>query len=353
MTTGAEKQNAKDFPSVFYCRHMFPGLAGYENETILINADAMKRMIPSGEGRPIYVKHQKVDLENIKQEADGYLGSSFYNELDGWAWFKMIVVGDDAKTKIAEGWSVSNAYVPNEFGMSGEFQGCKYDREILNGAFTHLAIVKNPRYEGACIYTPDEFKLYQDNKRRELAELQNSKTTDKGKPIMNFFKMKKEKVTEIDADTLVEIKNEKGETVEVSVSDMTAAVLNAKKNSDDEKKKDDDEKMNEDTEVSVGDEKMPLKELISRYNSLSNKKNSDDSDDDKKKKDDETKNESDDDKKKDDKSGDEKKNDKGGDDKKHFEELQNANRNPKDDVVTIDTSARQMQRGNDRYGSAK
>ena len=329
--------NAKQFPRCFYAKHMETGLAGYENETILIDTDNLKSMIPTFVGKPVYIRHQEVDLETMKEKACGYVTDSFYNELDGWLWVKMLITDDDGFLAVANGWSVSNAYVPTEWGAGGTHHNCPYDRKIIGGEFTHLAIVPDPRYEEAKIYTPEEFKAYQEDKKRKLEEVHNSKEKD--------TKM-------ADKDETIEVK--KG-----FFQEMFGELLNAmKKNAEDEGSKEDKEedkkeeaaKENEgDKEVEVGDEKMPLKELINRYVSLTNKKNEMEKGEDKKEEED--KKENSDDKDEDDKEKvkEAKENSKGVD---HFEELRNAHLKYSPQLhATLETPMDQVARGKARYGS--
>ena len=193
--------NATQKPRVFYCRHMQPGIARYEKETILVDSDGMKNLIASAREHsiPVYINHieGEVDLKNIKTQAAGYVSESFYNDLDGWAWFKFIAIDDQAHEAIKKGWSVSNAYLPTEWGPSGTKNNCPYNREVRNGEFTHLAIVPDPRYEGAMIYTPEEYKKYQDDARDKLAELKNSKGKQTMfKHVAKMFKTTREEVTD-------------------------------------------------------------------------------------------------------------------------------------------------------------
>lgn len=345
MTT--EITNASQFPQVFYAKHMQPGICAYENETILVDTDAVKAMMPSFVGRPIYIHHQNVDLATMKEKASGYVTESFYNELDGWAWVKVLAIDDEMHNAITKGWSVSNAYVPAGWSSAGTKNNCPYDREVTNANFTHLAIVPNPRYEDACIMSPDEFRIYQDGLKRQLAELQNSAPTiQKGSTMFKLWKSEKKPVTGVDADTMVEIQNADGKTTEISIAEMVNAV---KKNADDEaaaKKKLEDEKDNSDQEVTVGEEKMPLKELVNRYQKMNEKKNADEAEE-KKKKDEAEKANADAEAKK--KEEEEKENAKG---QARFDELRNANKTGNAPVETIDSSAAQMERGKARYGSA-
>lgn len=198
-----EKTNAMKEPEVLYCRHMKSGVAGYEDETIYIGDDALKQMMPTMSGIPVYVHHQAVDLEKLQEQADGYISECFYNELDGWYWAKFIAVSDGAHTAVSNGWSVSNAYLPTEWANGGTCHNVPYDREILNGRYTHLAIVDTPRYEQACIMSADEFKAYQASKKTELEELTNSKGNDNKKGMLKMklsFWEKKEVVNSVDAE---------------------------------------------------------------------------------------------------------------------------------------------------------
>lgn len=261
----SETKNAKEFPKFYYARHMKDGVCGYGEETILIQDDAIKSMMKSFNGKPVYILHDERSCEerlvDIKTAPVGYVTDSFYNEKDGWFWCKFMVIDDEGHEKVNAGWSVSNAYIPSQVGNAGTKHNVPYNREFLNGDFTHLAIVPNPRYEDAKIFTPEQFKAYQDEKNQQLNELKNSKTEEKKGLIMNFFKMKKEEVSKVDADCFVEITNDDGTVSEIAVKDMVDTILNAKK--EDEK-----ETMNMDDEVEVGDEKMSLKELINKYQEM-------------------------------------------------------------------------------------
>ncbi len=334
-----EKQNAKQFPAKFYAKHMQAGIAKYDGEkpeTIYIDLENMKRMMPSGVGKPVYVLHQEVRLETLKEDSHGLISGSFYNELDGWLWFEFMATDDIAFQAIANGWSVSNAYIPTESGPAGTWHNCPYDREILAAQFTHLAIVPDPRYEGACVFTPDEFKMYQAARREQLEELQNSKSPE-GKTLMKFFKNKKEEVATVDAETMVELQN--GKTV--SVQEMVNA-MEEKKNAEDDadkKKKEDDEKKNSDQKVMVNGVEMALDDLINSYCAMKNAADEE-----------EKKNAEDEEKEKKNAEEAEKKNALEG--KKHFEELKNAHVNHKGaEVRIIETSMDKMKRGQDRYGS--
>lgn len=226
-----DKQNAKQFPEIYYCRHMMPGIARYEDydvatgstteDRLYIDTDTMKANASSMVGKPIYVFHQKVDLDNLKEQAHGYVVDCFYNELDGWLWAKMLIVDDEAHKAIVNGWSVSNAYIPKNWDGAGTHLNVDYDRKIRNYEFTHLAIVPNPRYEEAKVFSPDQFKAYQEEKRRELDEMRNSNDKPKGDGLM-FFRNKREEVKaeEMTMDALTEVTNADGTKDIVSAAQL-------------------------------------------------------------------------------------------------------------------------------------
>lgn len=345
--SGTEISNASQYGKIYYARHMVPGLCGYEDETVLVNADTMKRMAPTFDGKPIYVLHdnrtEEERVRTLQETAHGYVTETFYNELDGWLWSKMVLVNDDALAAIGEGWAVSNAYVPLEFGEGGLHNNLPFDRQIVNAKFTHLALVPNPRYEAACVMTPDEFKIYQERNREQLNELRNSKTEKKGY-IMKLFKTKKEEVSTVDADTLVEMTNAKGETVEMTVQEMVNAV--------EAHQKAEAEKQKGKAKIKVGEKDMTIEELVNAVEAINAKKNSDDEKEEKEEKDnesdedDEMDNESD----KDDTEKDEKDNSLGGVD--HFKELSNANKKAGvGKKPRIENNATKLQRGQSRYGT--
>lgn len=355
---------------------MKPGLCGYDNETVFIDGPTLVEAAPTFVGMPVYIGHQKVDLENIKEQAAGYVSESFFNQNDGWFWVKFIAIDDAAHEAIKKGWGVSNAYIPTESGPSGTHNNIPYTREITQALYTHLAIVPDPRYEQACVFTPEAYRLYQNETRVRLNELINSKTnepTNGGKKMsFNLFKTKREAVTTVDEDTMIELQN--GKTVKVA--DMVAAL---------EAQADAEEKQNaiNAATVVVKGQKMTVAELAEKYNAMCDEKTNEDTDAGKDGDDGEENGKDEDEKTNGDLNpdmtadmmnsdeGDEKKNaeDEADEDAKdeedektnalaplpmnkvdHFAELKNAHRNAPA-AVNVDTSMDMMARGKQRYGS--
>lgn len=272
-------QNAKEEPKVFYCKHIAPGVCAYADETILIGEEALKEMDKTFAGKPIYVNHQKVDLENIQQEADGYVAESFYLPEDGCHWAKIIIVSDKGHEAIRKGWKVSNAYVPDEFGIGGEWHNIPYNREVMKAHYTHLALVDNPRYEEAEVMTPEDFKMYKEQKREQLKSLENAKTKGEGKT-MKWKLFKRTEVTNSDdlSNTMVELSN----GTAISIGEMVNSV-----EKDIQEKKEAKNKCNDLLEeaVKVNGEEMKVKDLIKEYESKCNKCNEDEEKDKEEKKD--------------------------------------------------------------------
>lgn len=267
-----ELENARSKAQVFYCRHMQAGVAEYQDADgnpirYLIDTDPMKRLLATGNGIDVYVYHQDVDYT---KDADGYVAESFYNELDGWGWFKFLAVSEAAQKAIKDGWSVSNAYSPTEFGDGGTKNAVSYDRAILDGEFTHLAIVPNPRYEDAKIFTPEEFKAYQAEKKAALCELQNSKDNEKGTAKMKFKFWKRTEVknadeadhalTEVEVDGETRLLSELIEAVEEAAKEVKEAADKVEEAAEDA--------VDLAAKVKVGEEEVEIGELINRYKAI-------------------------------------------------------------------------------------
>lgn len=184
---------------VYYGMHFYPGVAQYDNLGIrvFINENTIRKMNPTFAGRPVFVDHVDGvdgDVDQLRKEADGWVVESFYNEADGKTWVKFIVVTARAERAIGNGFRLSNAYNPKgPFGDGGLASGVPYAKEILDGEYEHLAIVKTPRYEESTIMTPDEFKNYNENLKVEIKRLANSQ--EKGTKTMKLNLWKREKVT--------------------------------------------------------------------------------------------------------------------------------------------------------------
>lgn len=352
-------------PNFYYCRHMQPGTCRYDKEMILVDVDAVQAMIKSGHGIPVYINHQVgVPVDEVKEKAAGYVVDSFYNELDGWAWFKIMAIDDEIRVAVSKGWSVSNAYSPGNWKEGGTKNNVKFDREITDGEFTHLAIVPNPRYENACIMTPDEFKNYQDARKAKLAEVHNSNPeSSKGPSMFKFLSRKNAEVTNASEATHVELDDGRIVTLAQAKELLNAkGKKNAKKN---EGEDDAGDAVDEDLEnmCDVDGDEVSLKDMKNAYRNMkkNEKRNADEAEEKAKKEKGDKENAEK--KNAEDKAAEEKKNadeaaakkkdeDEKTNSKGFYDQLLNAHQIPGDsDVQIIEISTNMTQRGKDRYGS--
>lgn len=104
-------------------------------------------------GVPVIVNHKSLDNNNVDDERVGVVNSVWYDDKDGWYWCDGIIWNSKAQKLITDkGWSVSCSYdVKTADDKGGTENNIKYDMEFLDGVFTHLALVNNPRYERANI----------------------------------------------------------------------------------------------------------------------------------------------------------------------------------------------------------
>ena len=248
----------------FFGKHFVPGCAGgYDNNgnsTIYINQDTAKKMNTTFQGCAVYVEHvNKIDPD----KKDGTVVRAFFNEKDGQHWVEFMVDTQEALDKIAQGWRLSNAYHPIQKGGGGEWNGIPYDEEILDGAYEHLAIVENPRYDESIILSPEDFEAYNKSKETDLKRFLNSKSTkEKGEKTMSLKWFKKttvENAKDIDGMSV---------TLPKSGIEMTMAqVVNAADEAEVEKKKPAEERMaNGDDMVDCFGGKMKVNELVKQYN---------------------------------------------------------------------------------------
>lgn len=375
--------NTKQEPKIYYCRHIAPGVCGYNDETIFIGEECLKNMDKTFAGKPLYVEHQQVDLEHLRETADGYVIESFYLPEDGSHWAKIIVVSDKGHEAVNKGWAVSNAYMPDNFGGEGEWHNIPYNREITDAHYTHLAIVENPRYEEATIMTPEEFKQYKSSKKEQLNQLQNSKQGVK--TMFKLFTKKEVTNSEDISKAMVELSN--GKTI--SIQEMINAVEEDIKAKEAAKNKKNAEEELLEKVVKVNGEDVSVKELIQCYESAKknadedkDKENEDEEKDEKKSKKNKCNEDKEDEEKKDKKNEDEDKDEEENEDEEDKEKKDKKNEEDEDkkekkdkknskDFIDIlkkaeelanakesngtvaDTMSIKLARGTQRYGSAQ
>ena len=136
----------------FKSRFIQPGIAGYPEQfgSALIRKESFDKFIYSLRGKSVIINHKDVITEEDKV---GEVYNVWFNQEDGWYWCDGIIWDETAQNLITDkGWSVSCSYdVKLADDAGGTENNIPYDIEFLDGVFTHLAIVDNPRYERANI----------------------------------------------------------------------------------------------------------------------------------------------------------------------------------------------------------
>lgn len=239
--------NANERASIYWCKHMTAGLAGYPEleGNVLVTNEVMQKMAPSMEAVPIYLNHVG---DNSDQKEVGYIAQSKYCNGDGWLHAKMHIFDEEAKRLINQGWSVSNGYTPLQKAGEGVFNNISYKEQILDGKFFHLALTQQPRYENAKIFNEQEYIEYCNTLDQKMLNSISESVLSEHKKQSNFD------VNNSDIDMTEEIKND--------VENAKEPIDNKKEN-EAEKPKDKFDVMNE--TVKAGDEDVPVKTLLNFY----------------------------------------------------------------------------------------
>lgn len=127
-----------------------------EGATVLVKQDCLAKMAQSFVGRPVIDKtHEDVTPSTVADgEANGIVTRVWLDEKSGWWMCDFLVWSPEAQQHCeSSAYSVSCAYEPTEVDSTGgEYHNIPYAEDIKNGTYTHLALVTNPRYEGARIF---------------------------------------------------------------------------------------------------------------------------------------------------------------------------------------------------------
>ncbi len=130
-------------------------MAGYPGQfgNVLITKETLDKFIKTMVGVPVIINHKDITDKNADDERVGVVNSVWYDNKDGWYWCDGIIWNETAQNLITDkNWSVSCSYnVKTADNEGGSENNIKYDMEFLDGVFTHLALVNNPRYERANI----------------------------------------------------------------------------------------------------------------------------------------------------------------------------------------------------------
>lgn len=136
----------------FSMRFIEPGLVRYEDVgDVLVQKPCLDAMAQTFVGCPVFDRTHKdtseTDFTNGK--ADGIVTRVWTDPSDGWHWCEALVWDPDTILHMTkEGYGLSCAYdVLQWTGQEGSWHNIPYTNEVAKGRYTHLAIVKKPRYE--------------------------------------------------------------------------------------------------------------------------------------------------------------------------------------------------------------
>lgn len=228
-------------------KHLQPGVVRYENEdgtftTYLLELDGIAAMRPTAAGIPVVGKSggfDHVKVENGK-EYDGIVTDGFWDGESGWESFVVDKMNAETAQACERGFQASCAYIPTETdGKPGLWHNVPYDEKILNGRYTHVAVVPNPRYEGATIELQNSKK--ESNMNKVLKAALSLFPIKDVKEVLNSMEEDEKKKA---ADEKAARDNAKAERRAAAQSAYDASMKNASSDEDRQKAKEAFEKAN-------------------------------------------------------------------------------------------------------------
>nr|DAJ74774.1 MAG TPA: hypothetical protein [Caudoviricetes sp.] len=135
----------------FKARFLQAGLVKYDFGVCLLQKETIDKFVNTFIDNPVIINHID-DIES--DDVCGTIEKVWFSPEDGWFWCSGVITDKKAVKLISEGYNVSCQYRITDYSENTEnklHNGNPYDKEILDGVFEHLAIVENPRYEGAFI----------------------------------------------------------------------------------------------------------------------------------------------------------------------------------------------------------
>lgn len=233
--------------TVYRAMFITPGAVGYKEGAYLVTPTALDSFAWSLKGCPVVIGHQDIEDESdMKEKAVGYVAKCDRDEMGNW-YADFVVFCDKANAKINNGEVpyVSCAYRADLSEGEVTVNNVTYKREILGGEMLHLALVKNPRYNGTEIWrnsTDDDvvvsegvlynqkdnimwgFKKSQVELDKEV--LINTKSGEKTlEQLVNDLESAEQKIAE-QGETITKLETEKAE-LEAKLAEKEAAVESA------------------------------------------------------------------------------------------------------------------------------
>lgn len=279
------RNSVTEWPKKYSCNFIEPGLISYEDQGLgkcYVSKETLDKMAPSFIGKPVVDNRNHVDgmkPKDFDRVADGIITKVYYKPEDGWYWADFILWGDEIRNKIEkEGFSVSCAYTVKEAtGGGGIRNNIKFDQEVLDGEYTHLAVVPNPRYNGARIILNSlqggsmKFKAWL---KRLGADLKNAIASDGSSIDIDGEKIPMQDIISAyeaeEKDAAEKAKKEEADKAEA-----------------DKAKPAKEEELGEDSTLTIGGKEVTIKDAVNCYKNRKARKNMTDEEMAKKKADDE------------------------------------------------------------------
>ena len=155
-----ELMNASgEWPTRYATRHILPGLVNYDDiglGNLLVEKETIDKMRSTFAGRPVFDDGHvnNASGDDFKTgRADGIVTRAWLNPDDGWDWVEYLVWDPVAKKHSeSSAYATSNSYFPvYDRAGGGLHNNIPFSKRVVDGKYTHLAIVTNPRYEGSRI----------------------------------------------------------------------------------------------------------------------------------------------------------------------------------------------------------
>ncbi len=265
------KNSVTEWPQKYSCNFIEPGLISYEDQGLgkcFVSKETLDKMAASFVGKPVVHTRNHVDgmkPEDFERVSDGVITNVYYKPEDGWYWADFILWDDEVKNQIEkEGFSVSCAYTVKEAtGTGGIRNNIKFDQEVLDGEYTHLAIVPNPRYNGARIILNSlqggsmKVKAWL---KRLGADFKNAISADGSSIDVDGLKIPVQ-------DIISEYEAEEKETAEKAKKEEADKAEAAKATPAKE------EELGEDSTLTIGDKEVTIKDAINCYRNRKSRKN--------------------------------------------------------------------------------
>ena len=202
-----QEDDGKGKGRYFVSRFIEPGLAHYtELGDIVITKETLDKFIQSMVGCPVIIDHKDVTDKNVDKLRVGTISRVWFNEQDGWYYCEGILTDDEAIDLVKnQGWNVSCAYSFVSDESQKTYHGKPIDMVFTDGEFLHLAIVEDPRYEGANIVVNN--KDWDENKVKRNDKGQFSSFDEAKKEYVKLLQSKGFDAKEEDFELKAEEKN--------------------------------------------------------------------------------------------------------------------------------------------------